>query len=282
MKVFYSPYILSPLKRANRLSSLDPKPGVLIKGVLGNKITFADYFPHLPLGDRSCDQFLSEFKFQQTEYDQKVFDLLLRDHTFQNIKPKKFYNHQLWTGVEQLESKIIKYKLLHSFDRSFMICLERGLRLKLDANALFNRKEYHEFLKDIPEKHHSQIEYIEDPLHEKDWSDLKVPVASDFIDGSQFDYYIYKPNCEFLTKTEAKVVFSSYLGGNLGRFHTYCDLIENGDLTLIHGIITEGFFEEEISFMRGNYSDGFLPDNESVRRIYQDASNSHWKLLCSI
>jgi|GEM_PF-2353978 len=282
MKVFYSPYILRPLKRANRLSSLDPKPGVLLKGVLGDKITFADYFPHPPLGDRSCDQFLSEFKFQEIEYDQKIFDLLLRDHTFQNLKPKKFNNHQLWTGVEQIESKIIKYKLLHTFDRSFMTCLERGLRLRLDGNAIFNRTEYHHFLKEIPEKYLPQIDYIEDPLSEKDWTKLPVPSASDFIEGNHFDYYIYKPNCEFFPKTDAKIIFSSYLGGNLGRFHTYCELVESGDLSLTHGIISDGFFQEEINFMRGSYTEGFIPDNESVRRIYQDASNSSWKLLCSI
>jgi hypothetical protein len=282
MKVFYSPYILKPLKRANRLSSLDPKPGVLLKGVLGDKTTFADYFPHPPLGDRSCDQFLSEFKFQEDEYDQKVFDLLLRDASFQNIKPKKFFNHQLWSGCEHIEAKIIKYKLLHSSDRNFISSLERGISLRLDANALFTRDEFYSFLKDIPEKYIPLIEYIEDPISEKDWSGLKIPTARDFIGGDHFSYYIYKPNCEFYPKTSAKVIFSSYLGGNLGRFHAYCDLVENGDLGLTHGIITEGFFQEEINFMKGNFNVGFIPDNESVRKIYQDASNLNWKLLCTI
>lgn len=282
MKVFYSPYILTPLKRANRLSSLDPKPGVLLKAVLKDQTSFVDYFPHLPLGDRSSEQFLSEFKFQEVEYDKKVFDLLLRDSKFQNIKAKKFFNHQLWTGVESIDSTIIKYKLLHALDREFLTCLERGLRLRLDANALFNRAEFQNFIKEIPAKYIPQIDYIEDPLSDKNWSDLPVPCASDFIEGSPFHYYIYKPNCEFKPKTESKVIFSSYLGSDLGRFHAYCELVENGDLSLTHGIISQGFFQEEIHFMKGNYLDGFVPDNDLVRRVYQNAANSHWKLLCSM
>lgn len=261
---------------------MDKKPGVLLKAVLGDTITFADYFPHQPLGDRSCDQFLSEFKFQNDEYDKKVFDLLLRDSKFQNLKPKKFFNHQLWTGSEPLEAKIIKYKLLHPHDRSFMICLERGMRVRLDANALFKRSEYLDFLKEIPEKYHAQIDYMEDPLADKDWSNLKIPSAQDFISGSHFDYYIYKPNCEFRPETEAKIIYSSYLGSDLGRWHTYCELSEDADLSLTHGIIANGFFQEEKSFLTGTYAGGFDIEHSVVKRLYQDVSGAGWKSLCSI
>lgn len=282
MKVFYSPYTLTPLKRANRLSSMDKKHGVFLKGLLGDVITFADYFPHQPLGDRSCDQFLAEFKFQNVEYDKKVFDLLLRDVKFQNLKPKKFKNHQLWTGSESIDAKIIKYKMLHAHDRTFMTCLERGLRVRLDANALFKRSEYNEFIKDIPERYHSQIDYIEDPLADQDWSKLKVPSAMDFIPGTPYEYYIYKPNCEFRPETEAKVIYSSYLGSDLGRWHTYCELSEDADLSLTHGIISQGFFEEEKPFFKGSYSHGFDIEHPVVKRLYQNLSDVGWKTLCSI
>jgi len=282
MKVFYSPYTLTPLKRANRLSSLDPKPGILLKGVLGDKVTFADYFPHLPLGDRNCEQFLQEFKFQNDEYDKKVFDLLLRDYDFQKLSMKKFYNHQLWTGVEPLESKVIKYKMLHSQDRSFMQILEKGLRLRLDSNALFKRDDFVEFLKDITDKYWPQIDYIEDPLSNKDWKDLKVPAARDFILGEPFDYYIYKPNCEFQPKTDSKIIFSSYLGSDFGRWHTYCEVVQNADLSLIHGIISPGFFKEEKRFIMGSYKDGFIAEESAVKRLYQETSSLPWKSLCSM
>ena len=282
MKVFYSPYKLTPLKRANRLSSMDAKPGVLLKGVLGDKITFADYFPHLPLGDRTCDQFLSEFKYQDVDYDKKVFHLLLKDSEYQKTKPKLFQNHQLWTGSEPIEAKVIKYKMLHLHDRSMTIPLENGLRLRLDGNALFSRAQYLEFMKDIPEKFHAQFDYIEDPLSDKDWSGLKVPSAMDFISGSPFDYYIYKPNCEFAPKTETKIIYSAYLGHTLGNWHTYCELIHHGDLTLTHGIIGRGFYQEEKEFLNGNYQAGFIADTSQVNKVYQDVYQSEWKLLCSI
>lgn len=282
MKVFYSPYTLTPLKRANRLSSLDRKHGVYLKGVLGDQTTFADYFPHLPLGDRTCDQFLQEFKFQNVEYDKKVFDLLLRDIKFQNLKPKRFLNHQLWTGSEPIESKILKYKMLHAHDRSFMKCLEAGLRVRLDANALFKRTEYMEFIKDIPEQYQARIDYIEDPLGDHDWSKLKIPSAQDFIPGTPFDYYIYKPNCEFKPETEAKIIYSSYLGSDLGRWHTYSEMSEEADLKLTHGIISQGFYQEENYFYKGTFNHGFEINEPVVKRIYRDLSDVGWKTLCSI
>lgn len=282
MKVFYSPYTLTPLKRLNRLSSMEKKQGILLKAVLGHKVYFADYFPHLPLGDRGIDQFLTEFKFQKDTYDKKVFDLLLRDHGFQNMVPKKFFNHQLWSGSEDITANIVKYKILHAQDRNFMIPLERGIRLRLDGNALFNRQGYFEFLKEIPEKYHSLINYIEDPLIEKDWSDLILPTARDFIHGEPYDYHIYKPNREFKPETDCICIYSSYLGGDFGRWHAYCELMENGNFAYIHGVISEGFFQEEKPFHVGSYKDGFIADMKAVRNLYKKMSDLNWKLLCSM
>jgi hypothetical protein len=282
MKVFYSPYTLTPLKRANRLSSLDQKKGVLLKGVLGNTITFADYFPHLPLGDRNFDQFLSEFKFQDQEYDQKMFDLLLRDIKFQKLTPKKFFNHQLWTGSEELMAKTVKYKLLHAQDQAFMSVLKNGHRLRLDGNGLFTREDYKGFVKSIPEQYLAQFDYMEDPLSEKDWSGLEIPSAMDFIEGEPYQYYIYKPNCEFKPKTKAKIIYSAYLGGDLGRWHTYCELVENGDLADTHGIIAFDFYQGEKQFLTGSYQTGFTGELAKAHDIYNDLSNLEWKSLCSM
>lgn len=282
MKVLYSPYTLTPKKRANRLSSLEKKHGVFVKGVLNDKVTFADYFPHLPLGDRPVDIFLDEFKFQNVEYDRKIFDLLLRDHEFQNLKPKKVLAHQLWTGTEPLEGKTVKYKLLHAQDQTFMELFEKGHRIRLDGNALFDRKGYEAFVSEIPEKFHAQIDYLEDPLKEKDWSKLKFKSAQDFIEGSPIDYYIYKPNCEFKPKLDVPIIYSGYLGTSFGFWHTYCELVTSGDLTIPHGMVARGFYEEEKDFMDGSYATGFLPHSDVVRGMYQDLSNLSWKTLCSM
>ncbi len=282
MKVYCSPYSLTPLKKANRLSSLKKSSGVLLKGVLGNKITFADYYPHTVLGDKDCDEFLQNFKFQNNEYEQKVFELLLKDDLYQNLKNKKFYNHALWTEEGTLNSKVIKYKLQGHHDRGFMKVLETGLRLRLDANGLFSKTEYQDFLKDIPVKFHTLIDYIEDPLSSEDWKDLKIPTGRDFVSGDPYDYYIYKPNCEHLPKTEAKIIYSSYLGSDFGRWHAYCELITKGDLSLVHGIVTPHFFQEQEDFFIGNFDEGFDVSVPSVRKLYQNISSLNWKSLCSM
>lgn len=282
MKVSYCPYTLTPLKRINRLSSMDVKKGVLLKAELKGSVMFADYFPHMPLGDRTCDQFLDEFKFQEEEYDRKVFDLLLRDKSFQKLRPKLFFNHQLWTGPGPLQSPTIKYKLLHLHDRSFMIPLTEGCRVRIDGNAMFSRKEYEEFVSTIPEKYHHLIDYIEDPLRDKDWTDLKFKSARDFIESPSYDFYIYKPNCEFRPDTEAKIIYSAYLGGPLGQWHTYCEVVEKGDLNLIHGITAFDFYQDEKQFLKGSYRDGFIADMEAVNKNYHWISGLEWKSLCSM
>lgn len=282
MKVYYSIYTLTPLKRANRLSSMDPKPGVYLKGVLGNTVTYADYFPHLPLGDRCNEVFLEQFKYQNEEYDQKIFDFLLKDKNYQKNKIKPFKNHQLWTGVESIEAPVVKYKMTYALDRTFLTVLEKGLKLRMDANALFGENELKDFIQSIPVKYHSQIDYLEDPLKDKDWKSSTLPCARDFIEGTPFDFYIYKPNCEFLPKTDAKVIYSSYLGADLGRWHTYCEMVNAGDLNLTHGIISQGFCQEENFFYEGSYQTSFIPNMSKVHAVYQAVHDSDWKLLCSM
>lgn len=282
MKVFYKFYELTPLKAPNRLETMKAKTGVFLKGVLGQKTLFADYFPHLPLGDRSNDEFLEQFKFQDFEYDQKVFDLLLRDEKFQNLKEKKFFNHELWSGLTEPQASVLKYKIKDQDDFTFLKCLQQGLKVRLDANGLFTRNDFFIFLEQVPSKYYPLIEYIEDPLTETDWNDLKLKTAKDFIEGNPSDFSIYKPNCEFLPKTDAPIIYSSYLGSDFGRWHAYCDLVETGDLSLTHGIITSGFYQEEKAIFTGTYRDGWNPNKKTIRSLYQDLTQSDWKLLCSM
>lgn len=282
MEIFFSPYKLTPLKRANRMSSLEPKEGIHLRAVINGTEVFADYFPHLPMGDRSCEQFLEEFKDQKDEYDQKLLNLLLSDKLYQKQSPIKFKNHQLWTGTEALEAKIYKYKLLSASDRTFIEILEKGMTLRLDANGMFTQATYSNFISSIPKELIPLIQYIEDPSADLDWKNLIIAGARDFIMGSPCEYYIYKPNCEFKPETSLPIIYSCYLGGNLGSWHTYCELVQSGDLSLTHGIISQGFSQEEKNFFQGNFKDGFVPDLGVVRDIYKDLNLSAWKSLCKI
>ena len=93
---------------------------------------------------------------------------------------------------------------------------------------------------------------------------------------------IYKPNCEFKPDTSLPVIYSSYLGSDLGKWHAYCELISHGDLSLHHGIFTEGFYEEEMSFLEGSYQSGFKANMSQVYKIYHHNYSLQWKMLCSI
>ncbi|HXH29608.1 MAG TPA: hypothetical protein VNJ01_02235 [Bacteriovoracaceae bacterium] len=282
MKVYLSPYRLTPLKRANHSSSLAPKSGVLLKAVLKDATLFADYFPHENLGDRGVEEFLQDFKYQKVEYDQKVLDLLLRDGTFQKLKAKSFLNHKLWDGSPDPAASVVKYKVMDPQDVGFLPLLQRGVRIRLDCNGLFSKASFKEFQTCIPEKSWPLIEYVEDPIRELDWGEIPFPTARDFIQGQGSSYTIYKPNCEFLPVTDSKIIFSSYLGSDFGRWHSYCELALTGNLELFHGIITTNFFTQERPVFHGNYLMGFSPNAPEVRKLYSSLSAQPWKHLCSI
>ncbi len=282
MDIYYSPYQLTPLKKANRLTSLDVKKGILLKATINGIDSYADYFPHLPLGDRSVDVFLSEFKEQKEEYDQKVLHFLREDHRYQKIPSTSFMNHQLWSGYEEISSPVIKYKLMFQQDTLFMSPLLRGVVVRLDGNGLFTKDNFNRFINLIPPQYWSQIEYIEDPSLESDWNPYPFTKARDFLTGSPFDVSIYKPNCEFMPHPDKTTVFSAYLGSDLGTWHAYCEMIEKADLSITQGIIGENFYQEQLKLFEGTYSDGMKPNLEVVKKIYQDLNLREWKFLCSI
>lgn len=282
MEIFYSPYTLTPIKRLNRSSTMEKKDGVLLKARLNGVETYADYFPHVTFGDQGCDHFLMNFKSLSDTYSKKIFHLLKKDQEYQKLPAITFRNHQLWSGTEDYESKIIKYKLLRPDDRLFMDPLLRGFRIRLDANAMFNRDGFLEFIASLPASHLHQIDYIEDPINDGSWENLPLPVAADVTQGSPHDVYIYRPNCEFFPANEPKVIFSSYLGHDFGRWHAYCELTERADLSYVHGIISKGFFKEENFFYDGSYETGFRPNQDKIRDLYQHLAQQSWKKLCEI
>ena len=282
MDIFFSPYSLTPLKRANRMSSMDIKEGVYLKATHQGGHVFADYFPHLPLGDRSVDQFLTNFKNQSEEYDRKVLHLLLKDSEYQKKESEVFKNHQLWTGSEPIEAEVLKYKLQSPLDAVFLEALKRKLKVRLDGNGMFNRQSFLTFLNTIPLEYHKHIEYIEDPLYENDWANLPIQTAEDYIASNGSDYYIYKPNCEFFPVNKKQVIFSAYLGSDLGNWHTYCELMDMGEMSLTHGIVARGFYKEERGLFRGHYQEGMRPDLSVVKNIYQEMHLRKWKHLCTI
>jgi len=278
MHVFYNIYQLTPLKRANRLSSEKPQVGVHLK--IRKRFTnhFADYFPHLPLGDGPVELFLDQFKFQENDYQKKILYFLLNEEGLRSQKIKNFKNHQLWDGASEILSSVVKYKLNDPQDLTFFKAIEKGIRVRLDANGLFKHEDFIDFTQQIPKKYLPFIEYLEDPINNSNWPSSPIPLAEDFIHGSPSSVIIHKPNARFFPVTEKKVIFSSYLGSDLGLWHSYLELIQKGDLGLFHGIVTKGFYQEE----RLRFDSSLGPIESDVRELYNDLENVQWKLLCSI
>lgn len=282
MEVYYSPYTLTALKSSNRLDSVGEKTGVHLMMNLDGRRVYADYFPHTELGDRPVDQFMGEFKAQVHEYDRKVLHLLKRDGDFQSLKTVRFKNHQLLSTGEKPQSAVVKYKIQSTQDFAPIELLESCTTLRLDANGLFRKAEYESYFDQFPRELLAKIEYVEDPLYDVNWGHLSLKSAKDRIDGIPAHFIVYKPNREFLPTTIVPIIFSSYLGSDLGLWHAYCELAESGNLSLTHGIYTKGHYKEEKAFLFGNYREGFSPDLSRVKSLYNDLSKKSWKLLCLI
>lgn len=276
MQVFYSPYELTPKKSANRLSGVEKKRGVFLK--IRARLTnhFADFFPHVELGNETLEHFLDHFKFQETEYQKKVFHLLLQEEELRSQKLRSFLNHELWDGVTIPRSSVVKYKLQHSEDFSFLK-LNSTTKIRLDANGCFNEISWKNFLKNIPESFLSQLEYIEDPMTAPSWPKSPIPWAEDFLSWSEAKFKIHKPNARFINPNKTNI-FSSYLGSDLGMWHAYLELLKEGDLSLYHGVTTRGFYEEE----RGIFDSNNHPQLDVLKSFYLELENLNWKSLCSI
>lgn len=281
MNIKFSRYKLTPKKRLNRLSSMDPKEGVFLSTTINGRDVYADYFPHIPLGDESVDGFLSGFRDQKTEYQKKILMLLKNDARYQDFPSRKFRNHQLWAGTEAIKSPVIKYKMLHMHDTVFHEALRQGIRVRLDANAMFTKDNVKELLDKIPAEWQKLIDYVEDPLSDTDWSTFPLKRARDFISGTPYDLYIYKPNCE-MRPDFSELIYSAYLGTALGSWHTYCELIETGNTSIYQGIIGLGFYEEVTDFYVGDYESGFQPDLKIIKNLYTELGKREWKELCSM
>ena len=275
MKLYFHKFELTPILKLNHLSLLAPREGVFLKRETSEGLGFCEYFPHPELGDEKVDEFLNSFLEQKT-ISQKKAMYFLHPNWSKIYEPKTFFNHQLFNPNHNLESHVIKYKIKHHDDFSFLQYLNKNLRLRLDANGLFDSQSWSQFYKSLPPDFSQYLDYIEDPLSGLDWDDISVNRARDFIMGSPFEVKIFKPYREFFPHDDKRVIFSGNMGHGLSNYQAYLELIQHGQLGEHHGIITDGIYVGLPELFLGQYQIGFSPDNSALKNYFSEIESLAW------
>ena len=254
------------------------RDGVFLKSESNEGTGFCEYFPHPELGDEGVDEFLTSFTQQRT-LSQKKATYLLRPKWSRMDATRIFFNHQLFNENDALESPVIKYKIKDRLDLSFLKLLNKGLRLRLDANGLFDLESWPLFFRSLPSDITQYLDYIEDPLNQLDWSHVALPVAKDFIQGSPFQVNIFKPYRDFYLPNGKRTLFSGNMGHGLSNYQAYLELIEYGDLTDHHGILTDHLYEGTPKLFEGNFTEGFKPNHLAIKDYLAKLKSLDWTPL---
>jgi hypothetical protein len=279
MQIFFHKFSLSPKKAINRLGSMDSRDGVFLKSLSDHGVGYCEYFPHSEWGDLSVDEFLETFALQKNETQKKAHYFL--DPRFTREESKSFFNHCFYQEPLREYCQKVKYKIKDEKDLRFLTLLESCDMIRLDANGLFNQQTWETFFKQIPTDLRMRIEYIEDPLFDQEWSGVTIPRGRDFIHGSPFEYSIYKPYRDFIPEHQASLIFSGNMGHGLANYQSYLELVEYGDLTLYHGLLTPNLYENLPELFDPDASGGFRPNQHQVKTYLTFLGQQAWRSLCT-
>lgn len=223
-----------------------------------------------------------------------------------------FYNHLLVTPDKLLTDisnsdisnsegslQVFKVKLSNDLVRELPLIkeiLDQGVRLRIDANSGLNYDQMNFIWNSFTDQQKLLIEYFEDPtvFHHETWTKLRslgIPIAIDrlpsecfdFVNGAEcFDYIVHKPNRYKLPENNScPIIFSSYMGHDLGRIQCYYELMEQGDLQLIHGIDTPNIYlEQHDLFVLEDQS--LYPCLNSFDKVYRSLESLEWSFLCRL
>ena len=270
----YSLYELEALSPLNSFSPAGLKKGMYLRVKKGEGYGYSDYFPHVELGDVSVEELLQG---KRDEHFEKALWWAENElEVSQRITPSPFKNHNLYRG-DEVSNDVLKLKVtsIQDFEKIVRIVKECKA-LRLDANGTINVKQWNNFLIKLNDDERSKIEYIEDP-GEGDWSELLVPSAKDFMDSPKFDFVVYKPNARFLS-SNSKAIFSSYMGSDLGRYHAWLDLMDKGDLNLVHGLHTPNIYRDQKELFVKK-SGAFEINIKVIDEIYLELRQRSWCCL---
>lgn len=260
---FYK-YELNPLKKANRFNK-KIRSGLLLRYEINNKIGYSDYFPWEELGDTSLDVVINDLLNSNKT---KLLNLLIKqaknfsEIDFYKLSNFKFKNHVLVNDNQNCENKFVKIKVGTSLCDE-IANIKRLIKLKntlrIDANGLFDYGQMVEFWANFSDEEKKQIEYVEDPtpFDQSTWNRLKNKNISlaidrvpnwDQVDQNTIDFVVFKPNIldRDNLKLNCPIIYSSYMGHDVGRIFALFDLFKNGDPNLYHGIDTPNLYKEQL------------------------------------
>jgi hypothetical protein len=298
--VSYAEYQLTPLKQLNRFET-KTRRGIILR-IGGVNASYVDYHPWTELGDASIESILEDLKTDRklpitlhllNTANDNTSDLLCKK-ALQPFKNHCLISDQQWP----LSGDVIKCKIgkdVESEVKWIKKILKQGSRVRLDANGVFSYEETLSFWDSFTPEEQLQIDYLEDPTFycPKLWKDFKkhgIPLAVDRVvrpdelDPTTFDFIVHKPNIQpwqSINHLEKPVIFSSYMGHDLGRLYSLNQLVLRGDLDLIHGIDTPSLYKEQRALFTKDNGNTVL-DFDNCEEVFSEIEQMEWKELCQI
>lgn len=283
MQIDFCIYHLQPLKTLNRFSS-SIRRGVFLR--IGKKF-FLDYHPWKEFGDISVEEMLKCIK-ESRKLPGFLEQLLALEQDRFNTIDLPFLNHSLDLAEEKqiLGEDRVKLKYLGDLEELRSCLLKnRSRTLRVDFNNALSETEFIGFWESLPLEVQNAIEFFEDPVplvgdNWKKFINLGIPLACDrnFFNELHFDFKIFKPNIERYQPLEKPIIFSSYMGHDLGRYQCYLSLMNRADLKLFHGVDTPCLYSEQIDLFARDGN--FLKLNKRSRDVmYKKLKGLEWNSL---
>ena len=240
---------------------------------------YLEYHPWLEFGDQDIYSFKEEVK-RKKYLPRFLLDLLELEKNRNNIDHRSFKNHEFSKVDKFYPGQYVKIKFDNNYSYIENI-LSNGVKVRIDFNNKFHIDEFKDWFNQLENNKKEFIDYLEDPgLKKLDLIELKslgIKLASDRNEyiPELYQVKICKPCIEEVSQLNIPIIFSSYMGGDLGRYHTYLTLLQKGDLSLTHGIDTPGIYENQLSLYK---SDGLTREIDSfqVNAMYRELERKEW------
>ncbi len=243
---------------------------------------YIEYCPWKEFGDPSINEILQFIQDHRTLPPFLEF-LLNLEKEKDTIQCSSFLNHFLATPDSDIaKAPVVKIKTPNSlFQLNQQI--DHCKSVRLDFNNYENHDELLVWANSLTQTQINKIQYIEDPSGNmavnRQLLSLGLMLAADRndYDNSIYTFDIYKPNIDGIPLNK-NVIFSSYMGGDLGRYHAYLALMKYGDLRTYHGLDTPSLYQNQLQLFNVRDCHAELNIN-ALEQVYSQLSEKKWQTL---